>query len=331
MNKLLFALKHALKTPLFILFLLMILLLPPVFYGIGAQEGSPRAAYGLEDTADPDAGKMAGHLKKAGMIPYTDLEQMRQDVAAGRLDAALLIPAGISSRLEKNDIAGILTLYTNPAALLPDLWQNHSAAALFAVYAPYISSSILKEGGVTQEEMMNAYDSAMEDKKLFTFQITSTDGAALKDNSRAQRFFLGTLSLLLFLSVFYGIGAPLKEASPRTMPRIGRRAALAHLFGPGLLLRSLGMTAAAAGACLLASENKYILPAVLYICLLLLVTCLLLMIPNERHSELAVLFITLYSLALCPLYIDFSLLLPVLGKLRLLLPPYWLWLLSGMG
>ena len=45
---------------------------------------------------------------------------------------------------------------------------------------------------------------------------------------------------------------------------------------------------------------------------------------------LLVIFLALFSLALSPMFVDLSLLLPAAGKLRYLLPPCWLWALAGM-
>ena len=54
------------------------------------------------------------------------------------------------------------------------------------------------------------------------------------------------------------------------------------------------------------------------------------LLPGRKWKDLLVFFIALFSLALSPMYVDLSLLIPLAGKLRLLLPPVWLWLLAGM-
>ena len=97
-----------------------------------------------------------------------------------------------------------------------------------------------------------------------------------------------------------------------------------------MLLRGLGLFLAAAGACLIAGENRYILPVLGTLAAMLFFLFLLGLLPGRKWKDLLIFFIALFSLALSPMYVDLSLLIPLAGKLRLLLPPVWLWLLAGM-
>ena len=330
MKLLLFSLKKTLKTPLYWIFLLGVLLLPVLFYHVGRQVTAPPAAYYLANPQDADSALVAGHLKDAGFLAYDSEEALRRDIELGKLEGGVIIPGDLTDRLRRGDYEGSLLFIASSTALLPDLWQNHTAAALLAVYSPYISARILEEEGITEEEMKAAYSEMMESGQLFHFVITTRDGVLVPDVARSRRFFLGALALLLFLASYFCISAPLWELAEDMHLRVGKGRALRSLYAPGLLLRGLGLFLAAAGACLLCGEKAYILPALGALTAMLLFHFLLHLLPGKRWKDLLIIFITLFSLALSPMYVDLSLLLPLIGKLRLLLPPVWLWWLAGM-
>ena len=330
MKLLLFSLKKTLRTPLYWIFLAAILLLPPFFYHVGRHTAPPPSAYYLEDERDPDSALVASYLKKAGFVAASSEEALRRDVSLGLLEGGVLIPADLTDRLTRGEFKGSLRFIVSATALLPDLWQNHTAAALLAVYAPYISAKYLEEGGITLDEMKEAYQRMMETGQLFHFEITTRDGRAIPDTARSRRFFLGALSLLLFLGSYFCVTAPLTESAGEQSLRIGRRRAFLAICLPGVLLRGLGLCAAALGACLITGERGFILPAAGALAAMLFFHLLLGFLPGKAWKDLLIIFIALFSLALSPMYLDLSLLLPFIGKLRLILPPCWPWLLAGM-
>lgn len=330
MKLLLFSLKKTLRTPIYWIFLLGLLLLPPLFYQVGRQTTPPPAAYFLADAADPDGALLAGHLADAGFLAYPSEESLRRDISLGRLEGGVVIPADLTARLSRGEYKKSLCFITSSTALLPDLWQNHTAAALLAVYSPYISADILKEADISEAEMKAAYQEMMTTGQLFHFEISTRDGILVPDVMRSRRFFLGAMGLLLFLASYFCIAAPLGESVEEMALRLGKGRAYRSLYVPGMLLRGLGLFLAAAGACLIAGESRYILPVLGTLSAMLFFLFLLGLLPGRKWKDLLIFFIALFSLALSPMYVDLSLLIPLAGKLRLLLPPVWLWLLAGM-
>ncbi len=330
MKLLLFSLKKTLRTPLYWIFLAGILLLPPLFYHVGRATAAPPAAYHLEDPQDPDSALIGTYLDRAGFTAYASEEELRRDVSLGLTEGGVLVPADLTARLTRGEFKDSLTFLISATSLLPDLWQNHVAASLLAVYAPYISARYLEEGGITLEEMKDAYQHMMETGQLFHFEITSRDGRAIPNTDRSRRFFLGTLSLLLFLGSYFCISAPLAESAAQQSLRIGRTRAFKAITLPGVLLRGLGLAAAAAGACLLTGETAILPAAFGTLAAMLLFHLLLDFLPGRSWKDLLVIFLALFSLALSPMFVDLSLLLPFAAKLRCLIPPCWLWAMAGM-
>ena len=244
MKLLLFSLKKTLRTPIYWIFLLGLLLLPPLFYQVGRQTAPPPAAYFLADAADPDGVLLAGHLADAGFLSYPSEESLRRDISLGRLEGGVVIPADLTARLSRGEYKESLCFITSSTALLPDLWQNHTAAALLAVYSPYISADILKEADISEAEMKAAYQEMMTTGQLFHFEISTRDGILVPDVMRSRRFFLGAIGLLLFLASYFCIAAPLGESVEEMALRLGKGRAYRSLYVPGMLLRGLGLLVA---------------------------------------------------------------------------------------
>ncbi|MBP3728654.1 MAG: hypothetical protein J6H18_00110, partial [Lachnospiraceae bacterium] len=250
MKLLWFALKKTWRTPLYWVFLLLILLLPPLFYQVGRQTAPPPSAYFAENEKDPDSARIASYLREAGFLAYPSEERLRRDIESGQLEGGVLIPGDLTQRLSRGDFRDSLRFITSSTALLPDLWQNHTVAALFAVYSPYISAQILKEEQIPEEEVLQVYQDMIENGRLFHFEISTREGKLIQDSARSRRFFLGGLSLLLFLGSYFCLASPLWESVKQLALRVGQTRAVRSLYLPGGLLRGTGLFAAAAGACL---------------------------------------------------------------------------------
>ena len=326
----LFSLKKTIKTPVFGIFFFLILLLPPLFFALGRQTKTPPAGCYLEEAADLEARRVAAYLEGSGFLIYPSAEALQTDVADGTLDAGVQIPADLGGRLSRGEYERCLIFCVSPTSSFPDLWKEHAVSALFAVCAPYISAAILEEAGIPRETLFEAYWSRMEAGKRFTFRLTTQDGALVVSEDRSERFFLFALSLLLFLSSWFCVPSPLAESVRALAPRIGRGKAFLTLYLPGLLLRTLLLALSAAAACLLAGRAAILPPALLYLLLLQLFSLVLTFLPGEAWKNTAIFFLAIFSLALCPVYVDLGLLLPALKPLRALTPPYWLWLLAGL-
>lgn len=331
MKILLFALKKTLKTPIYWIFFAAALLLPPLFFALGRQAAVPPAGFVLEGERDREASRIAAYLKDSGFLSYPDRRSLEEDVAAGELDAGIVIPEGITGRLEKGQFEKCLIYISAPTSAFPDLWKEHAVSALYAVCAPYISAAILEEAGIPRETLFDAYWTRMDAGKLFSFRLTTREGALSVSRDRSERFFLFGLSLLLFLGSWFCVASPLSDSVRLMAPRIGRFRAFVSLYLPGLLLRFAGLFAAAAAACLLAGEARLILSAGLYLLLLHLFSLLLACLPGSTWKDTLLFFTAVFSLALCPVYLDFALIWPPVSLIRSAIPPFWLWMLAGMA
>ncbi len=331
MKILLFSLKRTLRTPLYLLFLLAVALLPPLFYHLGRTTDYPPAGYVAEDPSDPASAQVAAYLEEAGFLVFSSEEALTEAVVKGELDAGVVIPAGLTDLLRAGSFRKIIRFFSTPTSSFPDLWREHACTAIFAVYAPYMSADLLEETGITEEEVLDTYDELMAEGRLFTFTLSTRRGRLIPDKDRSRRFFLGAASLLLFLSTYFCVSAPLMESVRALAPRVGKGKALLSLYLPGLFLRALGLWGASFLACLAAEEKSFVRPLSLYLALLLLFHFLLCLMPGDNWKEVFLFFLTVFALALCPIYMDLSLLAPFLGKIRPLLPPFWLWMLASLA
>ena len=328
MNALRFAFKRLFVTPWFTLFWLLILALPLMAQRAAADVAVPAPGYTVDGTADDDARRMAAYLEKAGFLRYASPEELAQAVASGKADAGLTVPGSISEKLRNGEVEGCLVLVRSPNSFLPDLWQEHASAALFGVYAPYIMADSLDGSDLSEEEILAAYNERFDRGSLFSFDIEKAAGRVEPLSERQNRFFLGTVSLLLFAAAFYAAAEPLTDDARALSLRSGRKAALSRFFLPGAAVRFLLLWIAGAGAALLCGRPALLLPLALYVLLLAVFGLVLKALPGKAWQGMLCLFLLLLSLALCPIYTDLSLIVPQISVVRVFLPPYWLWLLA---
>ncbi len=329
MNALVFSFKRLLAAPRFALFLLLVLLMPCLAQRAAADVAAPAPVFAADGKEDADASRIASYLEEAGFVRLPDEAAVRSAVASGRADAGVIIPGEASQALTTGQLSGLLRFIKSPNSLLPDLWQEHAAAALFTVYAPYIMADALDGSGISEEESSAEYYKSLEAEKLFRFEILTEKGRLNAANDRQSRFFLGMLSLLLFTAVYYGAAEPLITEARALSARIGRKRAVQSLLLPGALIRGGLLYLSAAGAALLCGWPSLLLPLLCYIPLLFVFGLLLELLPGRSWQGLFCLLLLLASLALCPIYTDLSLIVPVLAKVRLFLPTYWLWMIAG--
>ena len=320
-----FTLKRAFTSPLFLCLLLASALLPVLFSRVSEQIEPLPAAYVCEGTPDADAARLCAYLKDSGFVQLESEDALYAAVERGACDAGIAIPAGLSEKLSAGEYQGVLRFIKSPTTLLGDLWQEHAASALFAVYAPYITEASFPEGTFTREEVFEEYYRMMDEGVLFHFELSTEEGALIPETDRKERFFTGALAILLYIAAFFGSAMPLMKTCRQMQPRLGWRRCLLTLLLPGLLLRMILLYLAAAAACLAAEMPALLAPSALYLLLITLLHTAALFLPGRHWQPVAVMLLAAAAVALCPIYTDLSLLLPPLGVIRLFCPPYWLW------
>ncbi len=332
MKTFLFSVKHMLRTPLFFVLTALVLLLPPLLYAVGNHSSIPKTVYVLEDPEDPESQRMASYLDHEGFEPVSDEATLRKGLCDGTIDSGILIPADFSERLESHDVEGILRVLFTPTTLLPNIKKEEITAALFSVYAPYLTGKSLEGTGITLEEVLDEYHRRMGDSAtlVFTFDIIEESGAPVQEAETGRRFFLGALSLLLFLALYFAVASPLFDRFRSISERIGRKAAFFSILLPGSLLRAFVLALAAFFASLFAGQVTLLPGILLFIALVTVVHYLLLALPGGNWKDIAVLFFAAFSLVLCPIFLDLSLFYHPLRVIRFFVPPYWLWFFAGV-
>ena len=329
MTSLRFAVKRLFVTPWFALFWILILLVPVTAQRAAAEVAVPAPGYAFEGNADEDALRMAAYLEEAGFLRFAGAKELREAVAARKADAGVVIPGSISQAMRSGETGRCMIFIKSPNAFLPDLWQEHAAAAFFGAYAPYIMADALDGSGLSEEEILAAYRERFDSGKLFRFDSESAKGRVEPLSKRQDSFFLGAVSLLLFTAAFYAAAEPLADETKKLSARSGRRQAIARLYVPGAAVRYLLLWLAGAGAAILAGRPAMLLPLAAYVLLLALFGLALKLLPGSAWQGMLCLFILLAALALCPIYQDLSLIYPAVSVIRRFLPPYWLWMLAG--
>ena len=331
MKALLFALKHLLRNKVFLLFLCLTAVLPALSGLAAARAALPPAAVYAEDPNDPDTARLLSCLKDAGFRVEDSFESLKHEVSMEHYDAGLVVPRDFPERLCARDTEGIFTLVVSQSTSLEALWREHAGAALFQVYAPYLTASVLSELDLPEEELFQEYYALTDGDPLFFFELETLDGRTPETgNIRAMSFFLGALSVLLFLTAFFGIAMPVLQETRRLCERLPLKRAVFSFSVPAFLLRTVLLLAAAALSCLIAGHPESILPAVLSAAAMALVSIVPWLFEGRSWQVILGAFVVLFSLALCPIFIDLSLFFRPAAALRVCLPPYWLWLFGGL-
>ncbi|MBR6270956.1 MAG: hypothetical protein IKR26_02225 [Lachnospiraceae bacterium] len=330
MSKIVFHLKKTVLSPVFIIFLVIIMLLPPFLGLAGQNTGLRPAGFAFEGRPDDEGVRLAGYLQESGFVEYDSTEKLSDDVECGNLDAGVIIPQNLTERLSSGGYEESLTFVCSPVSDFPELRKGQVVSALYAVYAPYISAKILEEYGIDRNEPAETYHSLMSGDRLYTFELSTVDGAMVLENNRSDRFFLFGLSLLLFLCSWFCIASPLCSDSRRLTDRISYRRAFLAVYVPGAAVRALIIWGASAVACLIAGKAGFILPTGVYMTALTVFCAFLSLVPGSNLKTALVFLLATSSTALCPLFIDITLSIPAVSFLRPLAPPFWLWFFAGM-
>ena len=210
------------------------------------------------------------------------------------------------------------------------LWREHAGAALFSVYAPYLTYDVIRDLDLSEEAFFTEYYALSDGDPLFYFELETLDGRTPQTgNVRAKSFFLGLLAVLIFLTAFFGIAMPVLLETRRLSERIPLGRALLSFTLQGLLLRTVFLGTAGVLACLISGHPESIPAALLSVLSMTAVSLVPWLFRSKNWQVILGAFIVLFSLALCPIFIDLSLFWKPASVIRLALPPYWLWLFGG--
>jgi hypothetical protein len=275
---------------------------------------------------------VTSRLEAEGFRVYDTEAGLRRDLERGRLDAAVLLPEGFGSALLSEHPEGCALFLIPSGAFVPELYRNQVSAVLFAEKTPYLTADALDEAGssVSREDVFLSYRTMTARGSLFSFRILWEGG---EEAGGPPPYVTGILSVLLFAGVTLGVSSLLSDRETSPARRIGVRQTFFRLTLPYLGVR-MAFWAGSATAGLLLSElegrgdsRSLIVPALVFLALLTGFAALIQAVFRRSEAVYGFLFVgTLLSWLLLPVWADAALFVPVIARLRILLPPYWLWL-----
>ncbi|MCQ2406183.1 MAG: hypothetical protein MJ067_03085 [Oscillospiraceae bacterium] len=314
-------LKRRLLSPAFIVLLLVCLTAIPFISSLGGDTGFPPAGFFAEGD-DGVSLILSERFENLGYTPYEDYDELCEDVLSGRLDCGVFIPENISSLFERGK-APYGEIFASSSASRLSLRRAETLAVFFSEKAAYTCYASL-EGAFELSEVREVYEERLRGEKAFSFDIETSSGGAPADTDRPYRLaLLGGCSFLLLFS-FFGLCSP-AAADIKTMARrLSGRKLVSELVLPELLSVILLSLLVSSLSALLCGLPELILPFGLYSLALIIPAMALFLI---RPSLAAVYCILCFfaAPAVCPVFTDIALSLPVVAKLRLFLASCWLW------
>ncbi len=332
MTPYLLALKNTLRSQSFVL--LLLLCVAGIFL-IGRSDLADRKPpAGVCDQSDSEQGtRITSCLAENGFLPFDDPEEMREMVARGELDCALILPHDLAERLRSGELEGAVPFVSAPSSYMPHMYRNLAAAALFSERAPYITADALRDTGITEDAVIEKYFSYYEDGYAFAFDVVTESGVAVPENTKARSLTLGALSVILFVLVFSSVWDALGGSFHSLCRRIGFLQSVRSFLLPSAAVRVLLIAIPILLSLWIAgqwAEANYclaLIPATLIYTILLVGLALLVsfLLPKREHMLVLFPFLGAATLAVCPVFSDASILSPVLAAVRAVLPTYWLW------
>ena len=271
-------------------------------------------------------------LRDEGFRVYETEADLRRDLERGRLDAAVLLPEGFGSALLSDHPEGCALFLIPSGAFVPELYRNQVSAVLFAEKTPYLTADALNAAGssVGREDVFLSYRTLTERGSLFSFRILWENG---EETGGPSSYVTGVLSVLLFAGVTLGVSSLLSPKEIEPARRIGSRMTFLRLTLPAFGVRMAFWAAAAALSLLLSVLAGHgdcgglIGPSLVFLVLTAGFAALIQAVLRRSEAVYGFLFVvTLLSWLTLPVWADAALFVPVIGRLRILLPPYWLWI-----
>ncbi len=276
-------------------------------------------------------------LRDYGFETCDSEELMRERIASGQYDCGAILPRGFGDRLAKSDLGGAVDFIVTPTSYADDMYRNYITAAVYTEYAPYITYDALRETELTKGEVLQAYRDRLEAGILFSFDIESTDENVTVSAERPRTYTLAAVAFLVFAIMTYTVCDVLKGDIASISGRLGAGRVMILSVIPTLIVRVAFVILAYGIAAYIRSavQNDEML-AELFLAVAgyaVSVTAFALflatLLGDSGRIEIVSFYILILSLILCPVYMDLAALVPVLGRVRLFAPPYWMWLFAN--
>ncbi len=330
------SLKRTLRTVYFPVMLVVFSIVTYFAPSLGASEDLLPAGLCNNDTSEISA-RIVEYLLDNGYELCSDEAELTDGIESGRYSCGAVIPNGFGALVSELNADGAIKFIVTPVSYAPEIYQNHIAAIVYREAAPYITAAALDETDITFDEVYEKYVGMSEDGVLFSFDEQLSEGNVRHEAEREKTYTLTAVSLLIFALIMYSASDVFTSDIPSLAPRIGIRKTVVTAVIPDVFARLFGVNAAyivsAHLRLWLCSDDLLValIPIVFVYSILTVafgIFAVTIFAGREKTSA-CTFYLLVLSLVLCPIYFDIELVLPALGKLRLFLPTYWLWLLDG--
>lgn len=324
--------KHVISRSLAVLILILALtvVLPLLSVRLAGAAKALPVGYFICGGDNADVTRLCKVFDEYGFEKCAAADDLRTGVEKGRYSMGIEVPDDFSSRLSSGETEGILTLFASQASALEVLQRTEITSALFEVYAPYITLGSLEESGFdfSKDTVLDHYYDMMDSEQLFSFEQLSVEGRPL-ESVTARNMFMLVLGLMLWVGMLLGICIPVTGRVRALTPAIGRKKAWRHIGIPAFAAGFVLLFAAALLACSISGYTALIGPSFAVLIAMGVVGMgLCIAFPGGHVCSLVCIFLAALAPALCPSLTDISLIIPIIERIRVICPVYWLWICS---
>lgn len=349
MKNLFFFLKQSFRRPA-VLFTALVLMAACAF-SFSYHQASvqlPCAVYSEDDSEEAE--KFLEALKPYGFEICDSREEAIQQVRSGRADCALIVhddlaskvaaladPSGTRGNDDSHRAASCCELLVTSRTSLAESYTTIASALLYSTFTPQLTTQAFQNQGydIDEASVQELIQRSSASMTPLSFEMTDLSGKTLEDSVNF-RFPAGCIAIALFLSMGLLSVTYVRSSSKAVRVRLSTASYYGSVILPRMAALALVLGAAAVAGILIGNAfmdfpTGHLIAAVLvYDLLLVLFFSLILFLPvSDPFLITAISLNALLSLALCPLYRDFTLYFEQLSPLRFLSVPYWLYLLLG--
>lgn len=313
---LLIYIKRRFKSPAFIVSALLVFLLVPLSSALSAEsEASYKTGFYIEDSGEL-ASEIEGEKGGVSLISYDSYDALARDVENKTLICGYILPTDIVSVVAENRARSITRL-VSPSSVLTELADE----ALFAAVAEVCTDEVMgiylteKEIEYDSDELESQYNELMGSQAYSYIEYEYRDAAV--DTREAKDAPLDPLSGLIGIYIMLGgvlsINVWIRDREkgvPHGAVNIAAAVVLLTLFAGAAVIYSGQM------------DTEYALKLVLYGILLMGYCTLIGQLCSSTAFVCGLLpVLILGSLAVCPIAVDFSSLVPPLKYVSYIFAP----------
>lgn len=331
------ALTEQMKRPFVWMMILLILLFAffSRFFVSSEERMSAAASVGVvlpEEGAELFCESLERRSGQAVEFIRTDEETLRRNVSVSRWDCGLILDEDFNEKLREADLDEAVTLVISPGSTVYPLVKETVAAAMAELVSPVIAEQYLIRSGIADGMSLDGARQRLEailaDVQRVGVVMETLDGSALDALALAKesgrRMIVGSLAVVLVVWVLYiavDLGRWRRSGAARRMAALRSAAAL---LLPRLLGALIPVFVAGALAIIAIFGGRGVMSALAlapYLAALGAAALLIAVCPGSCEAVPAVVPLAAVAcFALCPVFVDLSLLLPGVGAVSRFIP-----------